>query len=258
MLKRGAVTLLCLILVLGVVGISGCTNSGSSTSSSIDPDPVKGIVILNSSGQDAAKKYPDGAGDYVIDGKLKNNNTFNVSYVEISAKGYDKNGNLVSNATGYAEGVNEGKGDVLIDPNVPAGSTVNFVVILDDPNDKIVKYELEVVDATKGTTTLTYSSNSSSSGSSSNSSSSATSDNYGEDYDRGYDSGYQNGVNDAYYEEGYYDGLSKTLQVSSWYIAGYKDGYKQGYNTIKNGRSLERPQLSWDAYMDPRTGETIE
>ncbi len=87
---------------------------------------------------------------------------------------------------------------------------------------------------------------------------SSSSSNSGEDYDKGYDTGYQNGVDDAYYKDPYYDGTSSTLQVSEWWKEGYKTGYKQGYNTIKNGGSLQRPQLSYNAYMDPRTEQTIQ
>ena len=100
--------------------------------------------------------------------------------------------------------------------------------------------------------------NNSISDNSSDSSSNSVSDNPGEDQDRGYDSGYQDGVNDAYYDSGYYDGLSKTMDISDMYRYGYKQGYKQGYNAITKNGPLERPQLSWDVYMDPRTGETIQ
>lgn len=86
----------------------------------------------------------------------------------------------------------------------------------------------------------------------------SSSSNSGEDYDKGYDTGYQNGVDDAYYGDPFYDGTSSSLKVSEWWIEGYKTGYKQGYNTIKNGGSLQRPQLSYNAYMDPRSGQTIK
>lgn len=85
-----------------------------------------------------------------------------------------------------------------------------------------------------------------------------TSSNPGEDYDRGYDTGYQDGVTNAYDKEPFNDGISSTLKVSEWWIAGYKEGYKKGYETIKSGGSLQKPQLSWNAYYDPRNGKTIE
>lgn len=79
-----------------------------------------------------------------------------------------------------------------------------------------------------------------------------------EDYDRGYDSGYYDGVIESYSNEQYDDNLAKTLSVSDIYRYGYREGYKQGYSDIENGRSLQKPHLSFNSYYDPRTGETID
>lgn len=100
--------------------------------------------------------------------------------------------------------------------------------------------------------------NNSVSDNSSSSSSTTSSSNPGEDYDRGYDSGYYDGVMDAYDGEPKNPNVAKSLKVADIWREGYKEGYNQGYSDIKNGRSLQRPQLSWNAYMDPRTGETIQ
>lgn len=91
-----------------------------------------------------------------------------------------------------------------------------------------------------------------------NTNTNTSSSNSGEDYDRGYDSGYQDGVNDAYSNWEFYNEPSKKLKVSESWRQGYRDGYSQGYNDIKNGLSLKKPKLSWDAFFDPRTGETIK
>jgi len=85
-----------------------------------------------------------------------------------------------------------------------------------------------------------------------------TSSNPGEDYDRGYDTGYQDGVTNAYDKDPFNDGTSSSLKVSEWWIEGYKAGYKKGYEIIKSGGSLQKPQLPWNAYYDPRNGKTIQ
>lgn len=247
--KGGMIVVTIISLIILGLAITSISTSSTEIQATSSPDPVQGITILNSTGEDAAQKYSDGAGDYVIYGKLKNNNSFAVHNVKLGVKGYDKNGNLVSNSTGYTEGPQEGKNNVLVDPNVPAGTIANFTVFMNDPNDQIVRYDIEVINATEGTGYVTYNNTTTTA---------TTSAGDVSDYDRGYDDGYFSGVNDAYDESDYCNNPSTSSMFSDLWRDGFKLGYTHGYNDIKKGRSLETPKVPGAAILDPRTGQTIE
>lgn len=123
-----------IFIVLLVLFSSGCTSSDSEESVTVDePNPeAKNVVIIESEGNSTS------IGSYFIEGVAKNNNEFGVAYVEVNATGFDDKGNVVSQNSAY-----------VADYDMDAGAESKFYFYLDDPDSKIVKYEISVLDADK-------------------------------------------------------------------------------------------------------------
>ena len=166
------------MLMLGIVAISGCTSSGTGSNSGVNyssdnkthPE-AKNVVILNSKGHNDSSEY------YTINGTAKNKNSFGVSYIKIAVTCYDKDGNIVASDWTYVD-----------DIDVPSQGKSEFSFYINDPGNKIVKYDIKVLDADKSlytapadssSTTSTSNSNSGSSSSSSTGSSSTSSSSSG-------------------------------------------------------------------------------
>lgn len=121
-------------LICMVVMVSGCTSEEptATINETEETHPeAKNVVIVNSTG---SFQY----GYYYINGTVKNKNDFGVAYVKILARAYDKNGELVAENYTYAS-----------DFNLAPGAKSTFDFYLEDPDHKIVKYELKVIDADK-------------------------------------------------------------------------------------------------------------
>lgn len=161
--------------MLGIVTISGCTSSGTNSDSGTNyssdntthPE-AKNIVVLDSKG------HNDGSGYYIINGTVKNKNSFGVSFIKIAVTCYDKDGNVVTTDWTYVD-----------DNDVSSQGKSEFSFYINDPNNKIVKYNIKILDADKSlytppsddsSTTSTSTSNSDSLSSSSTGSSSTSSD----------------------------------------------------------------------------------
>jgi len=136
-LKR-IIPILILILVLSIAGISGCTSpdtnsdsGGDYSSDNITHPEAKNVVVLDSN----ANKDP---GYYIINGTVKNKNSFGVSFIKIGVTCYDKDGNIVTTDWTYAD-----------DNDVPSKGKSEFSLYIDDPDNKIVKYDIKVLDADK-------------------------------------------------------------------------------------------------------------
>ena len=170
--------ILILILILGVVGISGCTSSGTNSDSGTNyssdntthPE-AKNVVILNSKG------YNDSSDYYIINGTVKNKNSFGVSFIKIAVTCYDKDGKVVTTDWTYVD-----------DTDVSSQDKSEFSFYINDPGNKIVKYNIKVLDADKSlytapadnfSTTSTSNSNSGNSYSSNTGSNSASSSDSG-------------------------------------------------------------------------------
>lgn len=168
------IPILVLILALGIVSISGCTSSDNNSNSglnyssdNITHPEAKNITVLNSKG------YGDGNGYYIINGTVKNKNSFGVSFIKLAVTCYDKDGNIVTTDWTYVENT-----------DVSAQGKSKFSFYINDPNNKITKYNIKVLDADKSlyktptddsSTTTTSTSNSASSSSSNTKSSSSPS-----------------------------------------------------------------------------------
>lgn len=121
------------IMVLVIFG-SGCTSSESedSTVPNETHAEAKNVVILNSKGNST------GMGNYLIKGEVKNNNKFGVAFVKVNATGYDEKNNIVSESYTY-----------INDNDLDPGAQSKFELFLDDTNNKIVKYDISILDADK-------------------------------------------------------------------------------------------------------------
>ncbi len=118
-----------LILIVAVIGISGCTGEPTPQPS---PHPeTENVTILSSNGY-----FADGT--YWINGTLQNNNSFGVARVAYNITGYDKNGNVVATDWDFAD----------VDNIAPGGQSA-FKYFLEDYDHQIVSYKVRVVDADK-------------------------------------------------------------------------------------------------------------
>ena len=121
-----------LILIMVVIGISGCTSLSNKFSAPSSHHPeARNVTILSSSGS-----FSDGT--YWINGTLQNNNSFGVASIAYNITGYDKDGNIVASDWDYADS-----------KNMAPGSQSTFRYFLDDSDHKIVSYKVRVIDADK-------------------------------------------------------------------------------------------------------------
>ena len=94
---------------------------------------AKSVVVLSSEGT-----FYNTTKSYWIEGEIQNENPFGVSFVKINATGYDEDGKRVNTDFCYAD-----------DTDIGAGGKSKFLLIIDDPDNKIVRYEVQVCDANK-------------------------------------------------------------------------------------------------------------
>ena len=103
---------------------------------------VKRYISINSiyiSNNSTAGNYTyNGTEYYYIEGYLVNNNSYEAFNVKVNAIAYDANGNVVAtNDSAYLDPV-----------SIPANGVSYFYVDFNDPNQKIVRYDVKVVNAT--------------------------------------------------------------------------------------------------------------
>lgn len=125
-----------LLLLIIVTGISGCTINPQANSTFGEKKPVSAgdLEIINSSGA----SYPyEGTTYYTIGGVIQNNYGEDTKYVKMQAITYDKNNKTVA--------VND---SVELEPKViQAKGKSNFYFDFEDPGNKIVRYEIKIIDA---------------------------------------------------------------------------------------------------------------
>ncbi len=157
------IPILVLILVLGIVSISGCTSSDTSnsglnySSDNITHPEAKNVTVLNSKG------YSNGNGYYIINGTVKNKNSFGVSFIKLAVTCYDKDGNIVTTDWAYVENT-----------DIPSQGQSKFSFYINDPNNKITKYNIKILDADKSLYTTPTANTSTTTTSTSNSGSSSS------------------------------------------------------------------------------------
>lgn len=129
MFNKSIIIILSFLII--IISISGCTNknatNGTFGEKTVSLNTFK-IDIIDAEHHDSV---------FYIDGNITNNNGFDALDVEMEATAYDENGTVIAvNKTPY------------IDPkNIPAQSVSYFYFEFNDPDNKIVKYEVKIISA---------------------------------------------------------------------------------------------------------------
>lgn len=125
---------LLLALILSAVMISGCTEIKAENGTWGEKEPVKAseLRIVNSTGEHFDRNETS---IYYVYGDLKNTAGNDAYNVVVQAKFYDAEGNLIGNNT-----------TGTVDPDTMVGEGTSFYYVgWDDPDKKIVRYELKIV-----------------------------------------------------------------------------------------------------------------
>jgi len=135
---RQSIMIIILLLTI-IVAISGCTTK-TATNGTFGEKSISIDSIYLSNNSTTGNYTYNGTEYYYIDGYLVNNNSNDVFNVKVNATAYDVNGNVVAtNDTAYLE-----------PPSIPDKGVSRFYIEFPDPNNKIVEYDVKVVNA-KGT-----------------------------------------------------------------------------------------------------------
>lgn len=128
--------LMFIILVIVIVGISGCTTK-TATNGTFGEKIVSINSIFISDNTTADHEIVNNTKYYYIQGYLVNNNSNDAFKVKLNATAYDANGNVVAiNNSAY------------LDPPTISAKSVSFLFIrFNDPDEKIVRYDVKVVSA---------------------------------------------------------------------------------------------------------------
>ncbi len=125
---------LLLALILSAVMISGCTEIKAENGTWGEKEPVKAseLRIVNSTGEHFDRNETS---IYYVYGDLKNTAGNDAYNVVVQAKFYDAEGNLIGNNT-----------TGTVDPDTVVGEGTSFYYVgWDDPDKKIIRYELKIV-----------------------------------------------------------------------------------------------------------------
>ncbi len=129
--------LIIFILFILIVSISGCTNTKNATNGTFGEKEVSinNITVINNVTADH-NEY-NGTNYYYVTGYLKNNNKYDVFNLKMKASVFDAEGNIVA--------VNN---TVYLNPKVlPAGGETFFGFRFADNDNRIVRYELQLISA---------------------------------------------------------------------------------------------------------------
>lgn len=120
-----------------LAGISGfAVNTTANTTWGEKQISVGAINVLNNSTMDTYEH--NGTNYSYLKGYVQNNNKYDAFNVEMNATAYDKYGNVfATNDTVRLEY-----------KNIPGGSIIRFYAIFPDPDKKITRIEVNVVNAT--------------------------------------------------------------------------------------------------------------
>lgn len=125
-----------LLLISFIVVISGCTTKEATNGTFGEKTiSLSNITIVNNV---TAEHYKyEGVNYYYIYGSLKNNNKYDVFNLKMKATAFDADNNIVA--------VND---TFDLNPKViSAGSESKFYFEFEDPDNKIVRYEIQLISA---------------------------------------------------------------------------------------------------------------
>lgn len=125
-----------ILIILGVVVVSGCTSKTAPNGTFGEKTvSINNITIVNNVTADHYQH--NGTSYYYIYGYLLNENPYDAFNLKMKATVYDANNNVVA--------VND---NVYLNPKViPAGGESYFYFNFPDPDNKIVRYDLQLISA---------------------------------------------------------------------------------------------------------------
>jgi len=123
-------------VILFVVGISGCTVDTNANNTWGEKNiSLNAITVLSNTTEDHFEY--NNITYYYMDGYVQNNNKYDAFNVKMNATAYDQYGNIVAiNNTVY-----------IAPKNIPARGESYFYVEFLDPDKKIMKCEVNVINA---------------------------------------------------------------------------------------------------------------
>jgi hypothetical protein len=124
-----------IIIILFIVGISGCTTKTASNGTFGEKNiSIDSILISNNTTSDHYEF--NGTEYYYVKGYVINTNPYTAFNVKIIATAYDENNNIIAkNSSAYLES-----------STIPDNGFSFFYVGFSDPNKLITKYDVKVVD----------------------------------------------------------------------------------------------------------------
>lgn len=123
-----------MVFFVGFLGISGCIDTNVKNETWGQKNfSLDSIVIVNNT---TGTRFDENtSSSFLIDGYVKNYNNFEALDIQLKATTYSANGSVfATNDTFY-----------LMPKTIPANGVSNFQFLFDDPQKKIVRYDVTVV-----------------------------------------------------------------------------------------------------------------
>ena len=135
MFKRSIIVII--LLLTAIISISGCTTK-TAANGTFGEKFVSVDSIYPSNNSTTGNYTYNGTEYYYVEGYLVNNNSYEAFHVKVDSVAYDANGKVIAtNDSAYLKSI-----------SIPGNGVSYFEVDFDDSNQKIVRYQINVVNAT--------------------------------------------------------------------------------------------------------------
>jgi len=135
MFKRSIIMVI--LLLTAIISISGCTTKTAANGTFGEKVISVDSIYLSNNSTTGNYTY-NGTEYYYIEGYLVNNNSYEAFHVTVNSTVYDANGNVIAtNDSAYLDPV-----------SIPSNGVSYFYVEFNDSSQKIVKNQINVVNAT--------------------------------------------------------------------------------------------------------------
>lgn len=135
MLKQNVIVIL--LLLTAIIAISGCTTKTAENGTFGEKNISLNAISLANNATNGTYSY-NGTEYYYVEGYLVNQNPNDAFDVKVNTTAYDSKGNVI--ATNNSAYINPA--------NIPADSNSYIYIEFKDPNQKIVRYNVQVVAGT--------------------------------------------------------------------------------------------------------------
>ena len=126
-----------LLILTATVAISGCTTK-TAPNGTFGQKIISVDSIYLSNNSTSGNYTYNGTEYYYIEGYLVNNNSYDAFHVTVNSIAYDANGNVIAtNDSAYLSPV-----------SIPGNGISQFYVDFNDSSKKIVRYQINIVNAT--------------------------------------------------------------------------------------------------------------